>query len=190
MSTDVKRVLYKVLSTKIAKKFEALSADSDTGGGARDIRIGRYNSVATIQRICRRMFPTDVRQGQKTFWQGRACWIDENGEHETTLNFWQPTDARPTEGRIAKVANHPCFSAEKFAEALSEGEGRVVSLVFQRADGTLWHSFINETSFSLEGWDPRVAKPIQACLDKGVETGAFTVGLIDLEFGESYCSHD
>lgn len=190
MSMDVQRVLYKVLSDPIAKKFEALSADSTSGGGARDIRIGGFSSVETIRRICRRMFPVDVNNGRSTFWQGRARWLDEFGEHETTLDFWQPTVSRPSEGRIARVANHPCFPAQKYKDALAAGSGRVVSLIIQRADGTLWHHFVNETSFSGAGWDPRVADPIRDCLDKGIASGDFTVGAIDLDFSESYCSHD
>jgi len=80
------------------RKYQTSSADAQTGGGARDLRV---SPAATYERVLRRMFTRAT--GSDGVFEGRITWRTESGDdQDTAVELWSPTDARPNELRIAR----------------------------------------------------------------------------------------
>lgn len=180
------RVLYKEIRDSDVRKLLAQSNDSDTGGGARDIR---YRDFDTIRPIITKLFSTPIRK-TKIVHTGNLHWIDDKS-HKTVskmAEFWEPTDARPGEGRLAKVHTFACFEPKRMAVAQSEG-GRILLLLVQQSDLSVWPYYVSETSLRTnKAWDQKVATAIIDCLDQGGGRNA-TQGYVDFTNNTRYCNH-
>src|SRR4051812_12730975 len=98
------RALFKIVLDGDRRKIDAESNnDPKTGGGARDIRF----SHRLFEPVTTRMFPTvEIAEGTKRdgleIRKGRLRYDDDAGdEHVMEIEYWPPTDARDSEGRIA-----------------------------------------------------------------------------------------
>jgi len=181
------RVLYKEIRDSDVRKILAQSNDSDTGGGARDIR---YRDFDTLRPIIRKLFPKPI-QKTRTVHIGNIYWLDDKTGKPTRkeAEFWEPTDARPGEGRLAKVHTFQCFEPKRMATAQSEG-GRILMLLVQQSDNSVWPYYVSETSLRTDkAWDQKVATAIIECLDQGGGRNA-TQGYVDFTNNTRYCNHD
>jgi hypothetical protein len=183
----VKRVVFKEIVEGDFRKFQAESNDADTGGGARDLRFRPYEKFAEV---FRKLFP-DVRVETRRrdrkptdveILVGRLHWLDESGTAVSREALFEPpTDARPGEGRIPVVHTYPPFN-----RLPSSKEGRMVVLLVQRDDGTVWPEFATERSLKSGAWNENVAKPILRSLAANRPGNQVARGYIDFESMTEY----
>lgn len=109
------------------RKIQAQSNDSNTGGGARDLRFSKEKFGSALDRL----FSTEtvaVRDIQCRI--GEFAYIDESGQEKSVdrvLYAFQPTSARPTEVRIAQISKLP------FMRGISK---------YSSEDGSLFIAFV------------------------------------------------
>jgi hypothetical protein len=184
----VARIVFKEVVPGDERKFRNDSVDTDTGGGARDLRFRPYDRFADV---FERMFPekrTETRKRGGNIQDtevlvGRFSW-DLSGHVETDeATFETPTDVRAGEGRIPVVYKYPPLQ-----QKLPVGEGRVVVLLIQRKDGSVWPHFASEKSLRSGDWEPQVASAILDCLQKKRGETRVARGFIDFETGEQFCA--
>jgi len=190
---QVARILYKQIVEGDLRKIQAQSNDSDTGGGARDFRFGSYKRLLPI---IRQMFPRSVKETRKRggmdtlidVYEGDFYWQPPNSKVLSRRSYFEPaTDVRPNEGRIVRVHEYPCFDLS-LIPALQVGN-RILLLLVQRGDGTVWPHFVEESSLRTPGvWEPAVAEEICKCLDAQRRTGLAVIGSKDFVSGEHYCN--
>lgn len=182
----VKRFVFKEIVDGDTRKFRAKSNDTDSGGGARDLRL----PYAQFAPIFRKMFPDTrivkrLRDGVTSEVEvsiGSFCWTDSTGNAICKeASFEPPTTSRKTEGRIPVVYTYP-----PFASAPSPGGGRLVVLLVQRDDDSVWPEFATEESLSAGGWDDAVAIPIIRALNATRGGNQIARGYVDFETGEEY----
>ena len=182
----VKRVVFKEIAEGDYRKFEAHSNDADSGGGARDLRFRPYEK---FREVFLDLFPlvraaTRRRGGVDTEVKvlvGRLYWPDGDTVASAEATFEPPTDARPNEGRIPVVHTYPPFS-----DLPSTNQGKVVLLLIQRDDDTVWPSFATEGSLRSGAWEPSVATPILASLKASRPTNQVARGYIDFARGTMF----
>lgn len=191
---QVARILYKEIVEGDLRKIEAQSNLSDTGGGARDFRFGSYGKLLPV---IPEMFPSVVRlerrrKGVPTkidVYQGEFYWQDTQGGPVSSKKsyFEPPTDARPSEGRIRRVHEYPCFDTSRIPKG---GEGnRVLLLFIQQMDGTVWPHFVEEVSIRTPGaWDQTVAEELIRCLNAKRGENMAVIGFRDFISGQGYCN--
>ena len=189
---DVARIIYKEIADGDVRKINADSNDAKTGGGARDFRFGAYDKVAPFME---KLFPevqnvNRKRNGQQVgveIRRGRFYWYSGQKEESKEVEFEPPTTARSTEGRITRVHEQPCFDQQKIPP-FSAGN-KVLLLLVQCHDGTVWPYFIEESSLNAPGaWDSRVAKTILACINAKRALNRVVIGYRDFVTGGSYCN--
>lgn len=190
---QVARILYKEIVAGDLRKIHAESNDADTGGGARDFRFGSYQNISAV---VMQMFPNQVLENRRrggvsvptTIYSGQFYWSDPIGNIHSSISFFEPpTDARPTEGRIARVHEQPCLSTELMPMP-SEGN-RVFLLLIQLLDGTVWPYYAEERTLRTVGlWDPQVAQKMLQCIDSRRRADQAVIGFFDFANGGSYCN--
>jgi len=190
--TTVARILYKEIVPGDLRKFEAKSNDTPSGGGARDLRFGDYNSIAPI---VAKMFPEKVtldrrRRGKKTTveaFSGALVWERNDSVQSKKVLFEPPTSARPREGRIARVHEQPALDPGPILPL--KANDKVILLFAQRNDGQVWPYFTTESSLRTPGaWDPRVANEILQCIEERRARGTVVIGYRDFITGKGYCN--
>lgn len=189
---QVARILYKELVEGDLRKLQAKSNDADTGGGARDFRFGSYK---TLLPVIKSMFPQAVKENRKRggqtvqidVFKGSFSWLDAQGDaYSKDAYFEPPTDVRPSEGRIARVHEYPCFDASH----VKIGAGnRVLLLIIQLDDGSLWPYYAEEQSLRApNAWHPVVAKELLDCLDAERPVNQAVIGFRDFTNAGRYCN--
>ena len=174
---NVVRMVFKEILEGDRRKFEAQSNDSETGGGARDLRFSPYEK---FKLVFEKMLPDKDAHGVCT---GYFTWIEGGLQQRVEGYFHPPTKARPTEGRIANV--------DKYLPTKSlppHGAGNVVLLIVQQDDGSVWPHFITDRSLETEDWHPRVRELILGCLHARRREGVSMAGFVDFESGEEFCN--
>ena len=153
------RVLLQNIEEGDRRKFIAKSNDSDTGGGARDLR---FRPEREFFPFFERMFP-QKRQRPRTskgirsqidVLYGDVSWTEPTGEKSATMEVWPATNARPGECRIARISSfglHPLIQNDP-------NGGRSVFMMFQQADRVIRLYFTTETSLLTGNWDPKITK--------------------------------
>lgn len=190
---QVARILYKEISPADIRKILALSNDANTGGGARDFRFGSYPN---LEPIVRTMFPNQVVENRRrngvmeltTIYSGLFHWKDQQHHIHSTISYFEPpTDARPTEGRLALVHEQPCLATEFMPIPVQDN--RIFLLLIQLADNSVWPYYAEERTLRITGmWDPRVSQKMLQCMDAERRAGILTIGFFDFVNGESYCN--
>lgn len=185
-AAGVKRVVFKEVVEGDFRKFEAQSNDADSGGGARDLRFRPYDE---FEEVFRHLFP-DIRtekrkrNGKKVDVEilvGRLHWL-EGGKHRSKeATFEPPTDARPNEGRIPIVHTYPPFNVLP-----PTNQGRMVLLLVQHDDDTVWPAFATEDSLRSGAWQDSVSGPILRSLDSKRPANQVARGYVDFENGKAY----
>jgi hypothetical protein len=98
------------------------------------------------------------------------------------VEYWPPTDARGSEGRIARVPDIPSLQAGCFPR----DEGAVFYLFIQGDNGMLTAHFAGERSLRTSGdWNPWVAETILMALERAPK-GVSARGWLDWTSGERY----
>lgn len=188
---QVARVLYKELLVGDLRKFKAQSNDAKSGGGARDIRFRQYNELLPI---IRKIFPeVEVQRRRRSGFtdleihKGVFHWMDpETSQVHTRESFFEPpSDARPKEGRIARVHEYACFRAAG-VPAL-DAEDRILLLFVQNMNGSVWPCFAQESSLRTPNtWDPSIAKELLESLDAKRPKRSAAFGYYDFTDGSRY----
>lgn len=189
----VARILYKEIVAGDLRKILAQSNDSDTGGGARDFRFGSFKKVLPV---IAEMFPKKTKENRKRnglveeidVFQGEFFWHDEKGQVVRKDAFFEPpTDARRSEGRIARVHEYDCFDTSRVPKG---GDGnRVLLLLIQLNDGSVWPYYAEEKTLRINGkWDPVVAAELLACLDAKRAAKRAVIGYRDFTNAGKYCN--
>ena len=173
------RILFQEVRDATVRKAQARSADATSGGGARDIRLRPHDEV---QPFMERMFSrerTKVRRSQGggqeeriTILLGTATWGD--GRDTVELEYWPPTNARPGEGRIAKISSLPSLASPPV-----DAEGAVILFV-QDDTGLIWVRY--STAEGLDESVPEVGDFISDCLARS-RPGLIASGYIDFTDG-------
>jgi hypothetical protein len=98
-------ILFKQMLDGDVRKLAAESNDAATGGGARDLRF----PDAPFRVVLDRFFPRviTVSQNGGVVRSGRLVWHHNSKTDVYDVECWPPTDARPTEARIAKIHGLP-----------------------------------------------------------------------------------
>jgi hypothetical protein len=189
--SGVKRIVYREIVDGDRRKFQARSTDTSSGGGARDLRFGSYEKFADIFRT---MFPSNRvvkrRRGSKQVdvkvLVGQLHWVEKrkNPPQEVISSqeviFEPPTDARRNEGRLTRVHTYPPLRVK-----LPTTQGRLVLLLVQRDDDSVWPEIVTEKSLRSGGWDDCVAGPILRSLDS-TRSNRAARGYMDFENGDTY----
>lgn len=182
----VKRVVFKELAEGDYRKFEAQSNDAETGGGARDLRFRPYDE---FQVVFRALFPgvrkvRRRRNGQQSeieIFVGRLHWSVGGISSSDEAVFEPPTDARPHEGRIPVVHRY-----KPLQDLPPQGSKKVVLLLIQRSDDTVWLELVPEDSLRSGDWEDRVAGPILDSLDAKRPANQVARGFVDLVARRNY----
>lgn len=137
-----------------------------------------------------RMFTqiSDKSHGSREIRVARVSYFRDQEQLVSDLEYWPPTAARPSEGRISRVHESP----ELGKRPPREGRGRVLVVLQKFADGTVWCSYAYEADLRDPGeWPDELRLPILSCIDFPSETvarGPVAVqGYIDLAANISYC---
>jgi hypothetical protein len=180
------RALFKIVLPGDLRKINAESNDAPTGGGARDIRF----SDRLFAPVVTKMFPnvTRAQRTKRDFLDIRVgrlrYYADSGGEHAMDIEYWPPTDARDSEGRIARVPDMPPLQAKYFPN----GEGEVFYLFIQGADGAMTAHFASEDSLLTKGrWNAWVADTILTAL-REAPGNVSARGWLDWTTGQRYMS--
>lgn len=191
-AVQVARILYKEIVEGDLRKLQAKSNNADTGGGARDFRFGAYN---TLLPVIKQMFPQTVKETRKRggqnvqidVFKGVFSWNDPvGGVQRKDAYFEPPTDVRPSEGRIARVHEYPCFDASH----VKIGAGnRVLLLLIQLHDGSVWPYYAEEVTLRTpNAWHSVVAKELLDCLDAVRPVNQAVIGYRDFTTASRYCN--
>lgn len=187
-SRQVARLVFKEILDGDRKKFLAKSnRDAEAGGGARDIRFG---SVDEVEGTLRQFFPEiegKTNKAGNAQFKGTFYWIDKNGKSQQEHAFLKPPYLKRNEFRIAKVHKYACFQVRPIPKS-SEGN-RVLLLLIQRNDGTVWPHFIEEQSLRTPGaWDESVSRLLLECLDAKRPSNFAAMGFIDISTSRRFCN--
>ena len=175
--------LFKIVLPGDIRKIKAESNNAVSGGGARDIRF----SHARFEPVVARMFPTIVH-GRKTKRKhlavrvGQLKYVQHGQQQLRDIEYWPPTNARGSEGRITRVPEIPPLQASCFPQ----NEGAVFYLFIQGPDGTLTAHFVSERSLGVKGrWDKWVAETMLTAL-REAPGNVSARGWLDWSTGERY----
>jgi len=198
--SGVKRIIFKQIVYGDFRKFLANSNDAKSGGGARDLRFRPHSTFASV---FGELFPesrTEERRrvGRQVLVEvrvGKFHWSDHGIIVSAEATFEPPTSAREEEGRIPTVHKYSPFnrivstwpeeSWDVDKRALKQ-EGRLVLLLVQRDDGSVWPEFATESSLRSENWSESVANPIIKSLTGRRNASEVARGFIDFESGKAY----
>ena len=173
------RILFQQMTEATIRKIRSESADAHSGGGARDLRLSPHEEVAPFMeallpavRVGRRAGRGGAEDTEIDIHWGTATWGD--GSREAQIEYWPPTDTRPTEGRIARINSLP-----PLADPPQDLDGAVVLFV-QDDNGALWVRYA--TAAGLRRSLPEIADTIRECLARAAGL-RIASGYIDLSEG-------
>ena len=167
-------VLFQEMTTATVDKARRRSNRSQTGGGARDLRLRPYDQLMPFME---KLFPGTraksggVRPGLVVRWS-RVTWGD--GSQSRDVEYWPPTEARPREGRIARISELPPLTQPPV-----DPEGFVILFVRDASD-VLWVRYATVTG--LRGSMPQIGEFIRRCLNRRRKRQSVT-GYLDLTPG-------
>jgi hypothetical protein len=184
------RIYFREFTAGDEKKRQARSNISQTGGGARDLRMPHR----AFGPLMEKMLP-DRQQVQRTREKQRVTLEiysgtlhypidpdDPQGEESTIIiDYEPPTTARSTEGRIPRIPKIPSL------RNVPEGHlGRTFLLLVQNSRNEIRAHYVTEDDLNQEGWDPDVVRTILSCV-KTTQKNHVVQGFIDYTTREHYC---
>jgi hypothetical protein len=170
----VKRFIFKELVEGDFRKFIAQSNDTDTGGGARDLR---YKPQKIFYPFFEKMMA--VKNADNTL-DDIFHWEIEGKVITTKVKVHPPTNSRPNEIRIARV--HQCIPDE----VVPQNHNNAIFLIVQYSDNSLWPYFVTIDSIRNDDWDPIVKRVITEAYDVEKRENITATGYYDYETGEEY----
>lgn len=196
MGCNVARILYKEIKEGDLKKFIAKSNITKSGGGARDLRFGPYN---TLTPLIQQMFPIIVNLQRKrnkslislSIQKGTFCWYDNNGSVQSQDVFFEPpTSARRSEWRITRVNTYKCFDKSRFPANVNNVNQRLLLLLAQCCgqNQPVWPFFIDTATLNNPAlWNPNVANELVKCIGKKRNPKNSVLGYYDFVNSKGYC---
>jgi hypothetical protein len=173
-------VFFKEIRLGDVRKHQAESSDSNTGGGARDLRAA---PAAAFQQVLERMFRHPGPVGGVT--QGLVQWTTGSGEQQNaTVELWPPTDARDNELRLARFYEISGWGVDEqeYNQALTTGE-RWFYVLELHADNTVWARVLHQGNINRE--DPLVAKHLRERM-AATPRNQSVRGAVDLVTGQMF----
>lgn len=152
-------LVYKEIGPGDMRKLLAESNDSATGGGARDLRL----PWRTFRPVMQRLFTqTAVGRGGKQIRVAKVTYKTKGGGlGQTTLEYWPPTSARPSEDRVARVHASPALGGR----LPNQDKGRVFLLFIKWSNGEVRCYYAYENELRKPGvWGPEVRSAILGCM--------------------------
>lgn len=177
--------VYKEIIEGDLRKLVAGSNDSDTGGGARDLRL----PYKTFRPIMNQIFTRDaVGRGGKPIRVATVTYIDKDGGAKTTeLSYWPPTQSRKTEDRIAKIHDSPALGGRLPAD----NRGRVFVVFTKFSDGTVRCDYAYENDLRTPGiWADEARGQILRCMAASEQSNRTVQGYYDFTEGAGFCHAD
>lgn len=175
----IKIIVYKEIKPGDLRKFRAVSNDAPTGGGARDLRFRPHER---FDPIFVRLLPGVQTARGKSVRVGTIKWHDGGRVVSHDAEYWPPTNARPGEGRWARVHTFAPFRQE-----MPEDEGRLVILLIQDSNDDVWLRIETETELKSPTWNQAVVGTIFGCIDSQSHEGRSAQGYIDFVRGKRFC---
>jgi hypothetical protein len=176
--SGLQRFLYKRILPGDIAKLRRQSNVTASGGGARDLRFSPWKEW---EPFVARMFPTIVTRSNRRIHTGRLFWTDQatGAQRDVAVEFWPPTNARPFEGRIARVYTIPPYAPGAIPSAPGV---EVVFFMCQDAAGKLFGSWVTDAGLRGGQWHPDVSAPILKHLDAAA-SDVNVRGWVDLTTG-------
>jgi hypothetical protein len=176
------RVLFQNIEDGDRRKFEARSNDSDTGGGARDLRFRPEDEFLPFfgRMLPQKHYETRTSKGVKSHIEvlsGTVTWTEPTGDKSARLEVWPSTNARPNECRIARISSFGLYGLIKTDPA----GGRSVFMMFQQANKAIRLYFTTETSLRSGNWDPKIKQFASEWIADGSKSA-----FLDLQTMERY----
>lgn len=155
------------------KKYQAMSASSGTGGGARDLRISPIN---VYEQTLRRMFP-NPSDGHAT--TGTIVWESGGAVRQSEVTLQSPTNARRTELRIGRFYDIGGWEIDPAQYDLERSQGLIWFYILEMGlDGIVYARLLQLQHLGLE--DPLVVEHLTRQRERTGE-GHATRGAVDLQ---------
>lgn len=156
------------------RKIKATSNDSQTGGGARDLRFS-IDYAPCLDRF----FPEEVTyEGGTPYRIGMVEHYDASGKRSTerVRYAFQPTGARPREVRIAQISKLDFFLD---LPELVGGDGVLFMAFIRKTDSIPQAQYLTEKQIEAEGGHPVIAAAMRQALSerKGKNAVVFSAEL-------------
>ncbi len=156
--SSVSWVLFKRCVEGDRRKALNESNDNPTGGGARDLRFSPWKK---FEPVVQQMFPNatparpDDPDDKRVIYSAPVFWWDDERRGPVKVEFWPPTNARPSEGRLARISALDPFAGANLPVAALDP----FFLLWQ--DGKeVWAKVVTVPDLRAPGWAPSVANPI------------------------------
>ncbi len=157
------------------RKYNTESADAQTGGGARDLRV---SPAPVYLPVLRRMFPR--ASGTPGVTAGDIAWVTSDGADDSaTVELWSPTDARPNEIRIGRFYDVGGWEIDEGQYESEREQGLHWFYVLELgASGIVTARLLQQQHLDME--DPLVEEHLLAQLDARQE-GHAARGAVDFQ---------
>ena len=157
--SSVSWVLFKRCVPGDRRKALNESNDRPTeGGGARDLR---FNPWKEFESVVKQMFPNtkpvkpNDTNDKRVIYSAPVFWWDNQRSGPVEVEFWPPTNSRPFEGRLARIAALEPFKGQNLPAASLD------PFFMLWLDGTdVWVKCVTVPDLQSPGWAPSVAGPI------------------------------
>jgi hypothetical protein len=151
-------LVYKELTDSELKKLQAISNVTQSGGGARDLRL----PAKTFRPVMNRIFTGTQNKKGKQIRTAKITYRGDDGTLGTTeLEYWPPTDARPREDRVARVHASPALGGRLPAS----DRGRVFVLFIRWSNSDVGCYYAYENDLKRKGiWASEVRTALLSCM--------------------------
>lgn len=174
MALFVKRFVFKELVEGDFRKFIAQSNDTDSGGGARDLR---YKPQKVFYPFLKKMM--NKKNSDNTL-EDIFHWRIDGKEITTNFKVHPPTKSRRNEIRIAQV--NKCIPEK----VVPSEHKNTIFLIVQLSDNSLWPYFVTLESIKNDDWDPIVKHVIVSAYTTEKRDSVTATGFYDYETKEEY----
>ncbi|MDN4509611.1 hypothetical protein [Gordonibacter sp. RACS_AR49] len=157
----VKEVLFHEITEADIRKINALSNDSQTGGGARDLRFG-----IDFAPVLNRLFSEEVVYAGRTPYRVGAfehCYANGDRTLEQVYYAFQPTNARPGEVRIAQINKVNFFQD---LPTILDDDGILFMAFIRKTEGVPQAQYLTEKQIGASGSNPVIASAMREAIHK------------------------
>jgi hypothetical protein len=183
---DIARIVFREILDGDRLKFIAQANQSQSGGGARDLRFRSWDVMEVPLRF---LFPVSRTVSRKRgaasqldVFVGQFNWKKGGKDFSKEAVLEPPTDARANEGRITRVHEYDCFTISQPAA----GSGRLMVIFVQKNDETVWPFVITERSLEHDKWHASVKDFLLSALNGNRRSGNAAYGYIDFKSGKKF----
>jgi hypothetical protein len=151
------RIVYKEILAGDLRKLRGESNDTQSGGGARDLRFP-WRAFRPVMHL---IFTREETRGAKAFRSALVNYVDDAGDPRTTkLEYWPATPSRPSEDRVSKVHSSPALGGSRMPAA---DRGRVFVVLSQFTTGEVRCDYAYEDDLRAGKWASAVRTAILGC---------------------------